>query len=94
MNRDVTIPTSWAGMDAYTGKVSASVARMEAAPYRDDSGTVGVLVELMTPTGYSTAVLPVEAARLIARAILAVADEARDDWQHDARRYREGFGMS
>lgn len=92
-SRNVTIPARWAGMDAHTGKISANVARMESVPYVDDAGTVGVLVELMTPTGYSTAVLPVAAARLVARAILAAADEARDDWQDDRRRYDESFGL-
>lgn len=94
--RTIPLPDRWAQLDAHTyrriGEVPGTT-QVQTVTYTDDAGTVAVLLEIATPTGYATVALPLPAARLLARAILSAAEEMRDDWPADALDYRQSFGL-
>lgn len=93
--RTIALPIEHARVDAQTHRVLAhDGAWVSIEPYQSDNGDAGVWVELMTPDGYSTAVLPIAAAHLIARALTVAAAEARDDHANDEALYRMSFGLS
>lgn len=94
--RNIPAPDQWANLEAsahrWTGQ-TPGCTRVETAPYHADNGDAAVLLEIVTPSGYATVALPLVAARLLARAILSAADEARDDMPAEISDYRARFGL-
>ena len=92
-SRTIALPNAWAGSNARTVETTHTETHVEASPYHDETGTPAVALEIVTPEGYASVSLPLEAARLLARALLVGADEARDDFPDNLSAYRFRFGL-